>query len=75
MLTLTLRSLERDTFVLRQYFTEVAPRAEYELTEMGGILRALKSGLRLDISTNARRHSFLQSALQGSDLEDAAFLQ
>ena len=42
MLTLTLRSLERDGLVLRHLFAEVPPRVEYELTEMGaGLLAAL----------------------------------
>lgn len=42
MLTLTLRSLERDGLVSRHLFAEVPPRVEYELTEMGaGLLAAL----------------------------------
>ena len=42
MLTLTLRSLERDGLVLRHLFAEVPPRVEYEVTEMGvGLLAAL----------------------------------
>ena len=43
MLTLTLRNLEREEFVVRHYFPEVPPRVEYELTEIGhGALRALE---------------------------------
>lgn len=35
MLTVTLRSLERDGFIYRHVFAEVPPRVEYELSELG----------------------------------------
>ena len=38
MLTLTLRSLERDGFVTRTVHPTVPPRVEYELTELGKTL-------------------------------------
>jgi DNA-binding HxlR family transcriptional regulator len=38
MLTVTLRNLERDGFLVRHCFPEVPPRVEYELTAMGASL-------------------------------------
>ena len=35
MLTVTLRNLERDGFLIRRCYAEVPPRVEYELTAMG----------------------------------------
>ena len=39
MLTLTLRTLERDGFVTRTVFPTVPPRVDYELTALGQSLR------------------------------------
>ncbi|WP_028033494.1 helix-turn-helix domain-containing protein [Chelativorans sp. J32] len=68
MLTLTLRNLEREGFVVRHYFPEVPPRVEYELTEIGqGALRALE-GFNFWVHDNldsikARRRAYDQAEL------------
>ncbi|MBP2510693.1 DNA-binding HxlR family transcriptional regulator [Agrobacterium tumefaciens] len=68
MLTLTLRNLEREGFVVRHYFPEVPPRVEYELTEIGhGALRALEE-FNLWVHDNldtirARRRAYDQAEL------------
>src|ERR1700722_4566073 len=45
MLSMTLRSLERDGLVMREVFSEVPPRVEYELTLLGKTLLAPLQGL------------------------------
>src|SRR5436190_22548336 len=45
MLTVTLRSLERDGLVARTVYPEVPPRVEYALTPLGSTLRRLVYGL------------------------------
>ena len=68
MLTLTLRNLEREGFVVRHYFPEVPPRVEYELTEIAhGALRALE-GFNFWVHDNldtirARRRAYDQAEL------------
>lgn len=68
MLTLTLRNLERDGFIIRHYFPEVPPRVEYELTEIGhGALRVLE-GFNFWVHDNldsikARRRAYDQAEL------------
>jgi DNA-binding HxlR family transcriptional regulator len=44
MLTVTLRSLERDGLITRQIFAEVPPRVDYELTHLGnGLLQQISN--------------------------------
>jgi DNA-binding HxlR family transcriptional regulator len=52
MLTVTLRSLEEDGIVRRTFYSEIPPRVEYELTDLGsGLLEQL-----LDLAGWADEH-------------------
>lgn len=55
MLSLTLRSLERDGLVSREIFAEVPPRVEYELTGMGRTLLPALQGLVDWVADNGDR--------------------
>lgn len=52
MLTVTLRSLERDGYVTRTVYPEVPPRVEYELTPLGISLLEQVLGLALWAQTH-----------------------
>jgi DNA-binding HxlR family transcriptional regulator len=52
MLTLTLRSLERDGLVTRTVMPTIPPRVDYELTKVGRSLREPVNTLALWVCTN-----------------------
>ncbi|TDK32182.1 transcriptional regulator [Rhizobium deserti] len=52
MLTLTLRNLERDGLLIREYFPEVPPRVEYQLTDMGASMLPALEGFTSWIRNN-----------------------
>lgn len=63
MLSATLRSLERDGLLIREFFPEIPPRVEYELTPLGYSLLNTLQGLVDWVSDNwiqvkAARESF-----------------
>ena len=71
MLTLTLRSLERDGLVARHYYPEVPPRVEYELTARGkSMLQPLAAFTNWIRDTwqdiEASRHEFDDSERSGT---------
>jgi len=68
MMTNQLRELEEDGLVRREVFTQVPPKVEYSLTEMGGslspILLALREWGDKNLSAVASEHDNIK-ALQG----------
>jgi DNA-binding HxlR family transcriptional regulator len=72
MLTVTLRSLERDGLVSRTVFAEVPPRVEYELTALGHSLQGVTLSLGEWVSTHRHtiadhRRAFDGDAAEGAD--------
>ena len=68
MLTLTLRSLERDGLVTRTVFPTIPPRVDYELTRLGRSLLAPVNGLSLWARQN---RSAIEKARERFDAVDA----
>lgn len=66
MLTLTLRSLERDGLVTRTVFPTVPPRVDYELTSLGHSLRRPVSALGEWAKEN---RAIMQAAQRAFDAE------
>lgn len=64
MLTLTLRSLERDGLVTRTVTPTIPPRVEYELTPLGESLRRPVEELTVWALSN---HDSIMSAREGFD--------
>jgi DNA-binding HxlR family transcriptional regulator len=67
MLTLTLRSLERDGFVTRTVFPTVPPRVDYELTGLGRSLLVPVSGLGLWARQNREAIQQARRRFDGAD--------
>ena len=67
MLTLTLRSLERDGFVTRTVFPTVPPRVDYELTDLGRSLLVPVSSLGLWARQNREGIQQARRRFDGTD--------
>jgi DNA-binding HxlR family transcriptional regulator len=67
MLTLTLRSLERDGLVTRTVFPTVPPRVDYELTDLGRSLLEPVSGLGLWARTHRPDIAEARRRFDGTD--------
>ncbi|QTV80622.1 helix-turn-helix transcriptional regulator [Microbacterium sp. NIBRBAC000506063] len=75
MLTLSLRSLERDGLVQRTVYAEVPPRVEYRATELGNALSepvlALASWVAVHKDEIAGHRRSFDAAANGTSAEEA----
>ncbi|MCT9084217.1 winged helix-turn-helix transcriptional regulator [Streptomyces fulvoviolaceus] len=69
MLTVTLRSLERDGLVKRTVYPVVPPRVEYELTPLGGTLHAT---IRSLVTWTETHQEEIATAREAYDAREAA---
>lgn len=69
MLTVTLRSLERDGLVERTVYPVVPPRVEYELTPLGGTLHATIQSL---VTWTETHQEEVATAREAYDAREAA---
>jgi DNA-binding HxlR family transcriptional regulator len=72
MLTVTLRSLERDGLVKRTVYPVVPPRVEYELTPLGGTLHATIRSLVTWTEAHQEEISAARSAYDAREERDTA---
>lgn len=66
MLTVTLRTLERDGFVTRTVYPTIPPRVDYELTELGRELEIPVRGLAEWAIANSARINEARARYDGS---------
>jgi len=76
MLTITLRSLERDGLITRKVYAQVPPRVEYRATELGVALSApviaLASWVADHKDTIQSHRNAFDDAADGADLEEVS---
>ena len=68
MLTLTLRSLERDGLVTRTMFPTIPPRVDYELTALGHGLRVPVIALGMWVNENLGEIERARAAFDGRQI-------
>jgi DNA-binding HxlR family transcriptional regulator len=71
MLTLTLRALERDGFVLRTVTPSIPPRVDYELTDLGRSMQEPVAALGHWALANSARIAAAREAFDRAKLDGA----